>query len=56
MKNIDVKKVIIGLLVAIALYFGYDLTITPREDTTPVVEVIDTSGVVIDSALIDTVK
>lgn len=54
MKNIDLKKVIIGLLVAIGAYFGWDLTITPKEEITPVIEAVDTSGVIIDTTAIDT--
>jgi hypothetical protein len=55
MKKIDLKKVIIGLLGLIALYFGYDLTITPKEDTEPVMEQVDTTPVFFDSTVIDTI-
>ncbi len=55
MKNIDFKKVIIGLLVVIAGYFGYDLMITPKENIAPVMEQVDTTPVFFDSTVIDTV-
>jgi len=55
MKNIDFKKVIIGLLVVIAGYFGWDLVITPKEDSAPVMEAVDTTPVFFDSTVIDTI-
>ena len=55
MKNIDLKKVIIGLLVVIAGYFGWNVVITPKEDTTPVMEQVDTTPVFFDSTAIDTI-
>lgn len=56
MKNIDLKKVIIGLLIAIGAYFGWDVIITPKEDTTPVMEQVDTTPVFFDSTVIDTIQ
>lgn len=54
MKNINLKNLIIALLIAIGAYLGWDLTITPKEEITPVIEAVDTSGVIIDTTAIDT--
>ncbi len=55
LKNLDLKKIIIAILVFIGLYFGYDLTITPKV-VTPVETEHTVDTLVIDSTVVDTMK